>query len=353
MQKTTPPQPDEIEISLFGKGIGESIVVHFGDGRYAIIDSFINPETNNPIAIDYLQAMGISLDKIELVISTHWHNDHTAGLTKILEKTSTDVKFVTYPILEKEKFNNFIESGLKRNVKSTTEFSNILNNFILKRKLKLVYASHNKLVYNIIGKDISHGVDVNFFALSPQDKELSDYLLYYLKLPNKNDNSYSFPDDNEISIVIWLQIGDDIILLGGDLEEKNANTTGWKAVIQNHTLNGKANLFKVPHHGSISSHNNNIWSNLLNPHPISILSVFNSSGLPKETDKNRIKGLSAKTFIVGSSAKKVKEIKRLTKDFGIKKIKALPSNIGIVRARKKISTVGNWNIELFGSVESL
>jgi beta-lactamase superfamily II metal-dependent hydrolase len=345
-----PPQPDEMEVSLFGKGVGESIVIHFGDGRYAIIDSFINSKTNDPIAIEYLQAMGVSLNKVELVIATHWHSDHTAGLTKILEKASNDVKFVTYPMIREERFNQYIEAGTKSDIKSTKEFSNILD-FLINRKCKPIYALHNRVLYNVIGEKLSHRNKVCFTALSPQDEELTKYL-YYLNMPNKNDISYSFPDDNEISIVIWLQIGDNTVLLGGDLEEREENTVGWKAVIQNHSLDGKADLFKVPHHGSISSHNKDVWSKLINTNPISILSVFNNSGLPKSADKSRIKEYSSETFIVGSPTKKAKDLNRLIKKLDIK-IETFPSKIGIVRARKKIVTNGKWNIEQFGFVESL
>jgi len=115
-QLKIPPQPSEIEVTLFGKGIGESTLIHFGDGHYAVIDSFINPDSKNPVVLDYLSAIGTSYDKIDMVVATHWHSDHINGLAKILNAASPSVKFVTYPIITEEKFIQYIYSGVFGNL---------------------------------------------------------------------------------------------------------------------------------------------------------------------------------------------------------------------------------------------
>lgn len=35
------PPPDVIEVSVFGRGSGESVLVHYGDGQWIIVDSFL------------------------------------------------------------------------------------------------------------------------------------------------------------------------------------------------------------------------------------------------------------------------------------------------------------------------
>jgi len=349
-----PPQPNEIEVTLFGKGIGESTLVHFGDGHFAVIDSFINPVSKNPVVLDYLSAIGASYDKIDMVVATHWHIDHINGLAKILDTASPSVKFVTYPIIKEEKFIQYIEAGNKvdiKNMSTTQEFSEIFE-MIVKKRVKLDFSSHNKILFNVDKNNISHNNNVYFYALSPQDIELANYLLH-LNIPGKKTMTYSFPDDNDISVVIWLDIGGNIILLGGDLEDKTTDDSGWKAVIKEHSLTGKADLFKVPHHGSVSSHNADIWSKLLQDKPVSILSVFNRSGLPQISDKNRIKALSSQTLIAGAASKKMKDLDKYIKNFDIK-LKILPSTVGIIRARKNLYIENaNWNIENFGEVEKI
>jgi len=52
MSKTTPPQPDELEISLFGPGYGESTLVHLGSGNWMIVDSCLDESGEKAIALD-------------------------------------------------------------------------------------------------------------------------------------------------------------------------------------------------------------------------------------------------------------------------------------------------------------
>ena len=59
----TPPARDEIELTLFGPGYGESVVLHIGDGAWAIVDSCIDKD-GRPSALSYLE----NLDPAEVVV---------------------------------------------------------------------------------------------------------------------------------------------------------------------------------------------------------------------------------------------------------------------------------------------
>lgn len=48
-----PPNSDQIELTLFGPGFGECIAVHFGEGRWIVVDSCIDKKTGNPAVLDY------------------------------------------------------------------------------------------------------------------------------------------------------------------------------------------------------------------------------------------------------------------------------------------------------------
>ena len=50
---TQPPCHDELEVSIFGPGIGESVVVHLGYGDWIVVDSCLNPRTRLPAALEY------------------------------------------------------------------------------------------------------------------------------------------------------------------------------------------------------------------------------------------------------------------------------------------------------------
>jgi len=67
------PQIDELEISLFGPGIGECIVVHLGNRQWMVVDSCMNVGRTEPIAVNYLNQMGVDVESdVKLVVVTQW-----------------------------------------------------------------------------------------------------------------------------------------------------------------------------------------------------------------------------------------------------------------------------------------
>ena len=80
-----PPADDEIEVSLFGPGVGECVLVHLGRGEWIIVDSCCPVGVSEPIALTYLQALGVApANAVRLVIATHWHSDHIRGMAQLL-----------------------------------------------------------------------------------------------------------------------------------------------------------------------------------------------------------------------------------------------------------------------------
>jgi hypothetical protein len=74
------PAPDELEVSLFGPGYGECVLVHLGLGEWLIIDSCVNQyEGGNP-ALDYLKSLAIDpAEAVRLIVASHWDDDHVHG----------------------------------------------------------------------------------------------------------------------------------------------------------------------------------------------------------------------------------------------------------------------------------
>jgi hypothetical protein len=54
---TSRPEADELEITLLGPGTGESVVLHLGDNRWMIVDSF--EEDGLPAARSYLDGIQV------------------------------------------------------------------------------------------------------------------------------------------------------------------------------------------------------------------------------------------------------------------------------------------------------
>ena len=76
-----PPEVDEFEVSVFGPGRGECILIHLGYNEWCMVDSCVGPGSSRPAAVEYLGGFGQkALEGVLLVLATHWHDDHIRGI---------------------------------------------------------------------------------------------------------------------------------------------------------------------------------------------------------------------------------------------------------------------------------
>ncbi len=81
----TPPNSDQIELTLFGPGFGECVAIHLGDNRWIVVDSCSDKTTGNPAVLDYFNTIGLSPQEVvKLIVISHWHDDHVRGLSKLV-----------------------------------------------------------------------------------------------------------------------------------------------------------------------------------------------------------------------------------------------------------------------------
>ncbi|MFC1926027.1 MBL fold metallo-hydrolase, partial [Chloroflexota bacterium] len=89
-----PPASDELEISIFGSGYGESILLHIGNNQWIIIDSCLDNRTGRPAALVYLNNIGLDVtNAVKVIVATHWHDDHIKGISAICRECR-NAKFV-------------------------------------------------------------------------------------------------------------------------------------------------------------------------------------------------------------------------------------------------------------------
>ena len=323
-------------------------MIHCGGNEFIVVDSFLNPATGNPVALDYIQAMGFSATAIKRIVLTHWHQDHTQGIHQLLIQADSNSKLVISPIIQKEKFQKYISLGIKGGIESTNEFAKVMN-FIFENKNRVKLASQGDRFF---AREAPNKIEA--FALSPQDKDLIDYIESIL-LPDEKDSKYIFPQDNNLSIVILIKFDGTGILLGSDLENKSSEECGWKAILTSYDHDAtKSSIYKIPHHGSINAHNDDVWDKLLIERPCSVVSVFNkTTKLPTENDISRIIGKSGSLFVVGKAPKRDKEFQQILSKHHKTNIiaEAISTEIGMVRYRCPILG-GKWSVEQFGAVRS-
>jgi hypothetical protein len=164
-------------------------------------------------------------------------------------------------------------------------------------------------------------------------------------------------DQNHASVVVMIEIAGETLLLGADLETTKSQHTGWNAVVAS-TIRPQqtSQFFKIPHHGSSTSHSVAVWSRMLDPNVIAVLTPYTPSEVPDEHEVQWLKARNTAIFATGlperieiERRREVdKKIKAVTKSFSSYQ---LPEEPGIVRLRKSPGEA--WQSELFGAAIAL
>jgi len=360
-----PVQDDTFEVSVFGTGFGECVLVHLGNNDWMVVDSCLDPGTKTPCVLEYFASIGVDPTKaIKLVVATHWDTDHVEGLAEIF-LLSEESEFVMSKALKNDDFNRFVFAmpnipGVPKT--STSEFLEIFNICEARAQQNtlgpITLASENQSlirdVINIGGKD----VDREVIALSPSSAAQIRSIHGFSKLmtndiePVRNLRQLK---NNNTSIVLWVKVGSINILLGADLEEQGVLDDGWQRILNNHKLpiGSKSEMFKIPHHGSENGHHAGVWSDLVVDDNFSVVTPFQRGhhNLPTKGDRERISGYSQKACMVGgtvpASLRKDKEMKNLLQKVN-KDLQRKRRELGHMIMQKKIVPPSDWSVKCIG-----
>jgi len=342
----SPPQPNEIEVSIFGSRIGECILIHLPNEKWMIVDSCLHPESKEPVALSYLNGIGVDVaNNVELIVITHWHDDHIQGISSLVSACHSARVCFSSAML-KEEFLTLISvysadnSLVDRYTSGTREMANTL------KELKVRPASDpskpNFIVPVVADRTLYNDDTCSVISLSPSDKSYSRAIASFSSLiPSSNSDRKTLPapESNDNSIVLWISWQNFTVLLGSDLEENRDEQIGWKAIINSPIKpTGQANLFKIPHHGSITGHPDDVWGDMVKEDALCLLTE-NTRGrysIPTPKDVERIKEFTSNLYCASlPKQKKVKRnsaVERTLREM-VKNRKILGGNIGQVQVR--------------------
>ena len=354
------PENDEIEISLFGSGYGESILIHTGNNEWSIIDSCYSKGIEKPSALYYLDQIGVDLSNVKSITATHWDDDHIRGLGKIVEEC-TNAKFIISAAISDQKFVKLVvDSPLSQAISigqqsktGITEFNSIFNT-LKNSNRRPDYAIKGTIIWN--SQINNHSAKI--ISLSPHSEIFDKAIKSIIAQIPSNDSSIGYirpPKTNYTSIVLWVNIGDDRLLLGADMEE-SSDYKGWTLLLEDQSLiDKKAQVYKVAHHGSKTGHHDNVWSDLLESDPICMIAPWRGTRLPSQSDIDRLKKSSNEIYISShfSGEQKIKSSNKVYKRLlESKKAKYLFPEFSMVRLRKRIGS-SKWNSECFGKAKKI
>lgn len=290
------PTPDQIEVSLFGPGYGESVVVHLGNGNWVIIDSCYNSRTKESSPIAYLKEIGVDVSAdVRLIVATHWHDDHIRGLGGCLEECE-NASFCCSSAFGEAQFIQMIKSYAEdRTIASgsgTKESAKIIDMLHRRRINTPIAAINDRRIFTLSEKESGHGMHCKVTSLSPSDKQFHEFLLSIpsmLPVAGETKKRASSPSPNHLCVVTQIEIGEQSILLGADHEETDDPETGWSVILNSRNKpQTRSIIFKVPHHGSETGDVEGVWREMLVDNPIALLTPFRRSGLPREDMVRRI-----------------------------------------------------------------
>lgn len=171
------PERDELELSVFGPGIGEAILLHVGENIWICVDCAKLGEEAWPLK--YLKEIGARPnDCIQLVVATHWHSDHVDGLNQVIGECPRAI-FACSQALQAAEFKHilarFDDEVNEKMTSPLAELRTIFHVYASRRKNNANYPAprltkHGNILFD---RELEHSGRIQVLALSPSDE---DYL---------------------------------------------------------------------------------------------------------------------------------------------------------------------------------
>lgn len=355
------PPADSLEVSLFGGGVGECVVVHLGFNEWLIADCCVNRETGVPAAVEYLDRIGVdAAQAVKLVVATHWHDDHVRGLSELLRRLP-EARLACSQALLCDEFKAVVASRDELMIRGSSGIDEMFGVIRLLRERRTSgqrpeaafpdeWASSNKCLLRLQTEGRSFPSVVHSLSPSPGAVTLAYQDLGALLAPGPKKRLIS--SANHVSVALWVEVGAVSALLGADLEEPGRPGEGWTAVIRSPGRPpGRATYFKVPHHGSPNADCPDVWTQLLEPEPTVAVAPYSRGSRPRPSDADlrRLRGRSESVFVTraGATVKPKRRVTIVEKEMATRKRYVLETGVGHVRVRHSaVAPVGRSTVEL-------
>lgn len=310
----------DLEVHIFGNGIGESIVLRLPDGGWGVVDVYV-PSLDDPkssSAFRLLSDRGVKT--LKFLCMTHADSDHYRGMTCFLDEFKVEQFWIfaeTSPkdIYRKiaivlktnaETLNSAIRTGAIEDADEFTKIMKSVRNLRESQKLELKLLSLGLPLYRVPSSNSR--AEFRITALGPHGNLVSDYNQQIEKaFSDVVSPSYLRPrtlNHNLASGALLIQFGQSTIVLGGDMESE-----GWAYVLSYSasTLRLGAQLVKVSHHGSVTGYCSRLWEDHLSrgKSATAVITAFSRHRLPRPEGLKHISGNSRQVFTTSLTAIKL------------------------------------------------
>jgi hypothetical protein len=132
------------------------------------------------------------------------------------------------------------------------------------KRLNPARAFASRLIRKFEATRFAHSTDCEIWTLSPSDAQFEISLREIGRLvPELNRTKRRMPSQrpNSLAVVTLIKIGTVSALFGADLEETGNSETGWSAIVKSTSRPQiRCRVFKIPHHGSVTGHSDDVWT---------------------------------------------------------------------------------------------
>lgn len=293
----------EAMLYLLGPGVGESVVLALPDGRFVVVDVCKQGTTNLPLAL--LKHLGAR--ELDLLVVTHPDLDHVHGLGEILQK-QPPTELWRYPM---EADVRAVISRWTKNHGEVAEALRAMDSF-----LQGPGDASTAMYDNRVWSPESGGFRLSALAPTEYDKERASKVLMRLlyKKPKALQDwlqrvaggAAAGDCPNVLSVALVLELGDQRVLLGGDvLKGTRSPKSGWKGILRLLQKHKRERLIqdlaavKVSHHGSEGAFEPSAWK--LHGRPAALIAPFTRSHLPDSTTITNLKSCARELLITSSN----------------------------------------------------
>jgi len=350
---------DQVSVTLIGPGYGESIVVHLGGGNWMVVDSCVHRSGNLSAPLRYLKEQGVDVESdVKLVVASHWHDDHVAGLAQLLDACKS-ARFCCASSLRTPEFiaavQRFEQNKMMRQSSGVREIAQIFE-ILFRRGTPFIPAISNSRILSLRPDETGHGRIADVWALTPSPRQYEKFLHELSSImPLLGETKYRAPNSkpNHVSVAILIDFGETSVLLGSDLEENGDPSIGWSFVVSSRERpRTPAKIFKVPHHGSKNGHLDAVWTTMLDSKPIATLTPWNRGyKLPSRDDVERIHAFTPTAFATSKLRRREvrpqnNTVQKTLREMGVKLFEPEPE-IGMVQATNSGSDgFSTWAVHL-------
>lgn len=262
-----------------------------------------------PAALEWLEGLGVDVAKaVKLVVATHWHDDHVKGLAETLRACEGAAFVCSSALLSDELITLACDakSACLRSSSGLDEPNGVLE--VLRDRRRGTVSRTVGSGYTLVSADKrvflrTSEPSCEVWSLSPSSAEIELSLRHFATMIESQAHGQArrritSSTPNNTAVALWVSVGERVMLLGADLEERRENPrgrpacdAGWTAIIGSAARpQGRAEVFKVAHHGSETAHNDEIWTTLVAEEPTAVLTPFEKGRvrLPGKDDCERI-----------------------------------------------------------------